>query len=75
MFAALYWLCRLLLAALVDVRRPDAALRMELLILRHQLPVLERQVRKPRWQRADRMLLTSLSRQLPRRSWAMKKST
>ena len=33
MFAALYLLCRLLLAALVDLRRPDAALRMELLIL------------------------------------------
>ena len=70
MFAALYVLCRLLLAALVDLRRPDATLRMELLILRHQLHVLERQVAKPHWRRADRLLLTSLSRRVPRSAWS-----
>ena len=70
MFAALYLLCRLLLAALVDLRRPDATLRMELLILRHQLHVLERQVAKPQWRRADRLLLTSLSRRVPRSAWS-----
>ena len=69
-FAALYVLCRLLLAALVDLRRPDATLRMELLILRHQLHMLERQVAKPQWRRADRLLLTSLSRRVPRSAWS-----
>ena len=39
---------RLLLDALVDRRRSDATLRLELLVLRHQLRVLERQVKRPR---------------------------
>ena len=34
------------------------------------LRIFERQVRRPRWQPADRLLLTGLSRALPRSAWS-----
>ena len=68
--AALYSCFRLMLRALVDGRRAQATLRLELLVLRHQLRVLERQAGKPRWRRADRLLLAGLSRRLPRWAWS-----
>lgn len=46
--------------------RSHARLRSEALALRHQLPVLERQSRTPRWQPADRRLLAALNRFLSR---------
>ena len=65
----LYSVFRLLLDALIDRRRSDASLRLELLVLRHQLRVLERQVKRPRWRSADRLTLAGLSRRLPRPTW------
>ena len=67
--ALLYSVFRLLLDALVDRRRSDASLRLELLVLRHQVRVLERQVKRPGWRSADRLTLAGLSRRLPRPSW------
>ena len=43
LLALLYSVFRLLLDALVDREHSDACLRLELLVLRHQLRVLERQ--------------------------------
>ena len=61
-FALLYPLVRLLLDALLTRRQSELRLRAEVLALRHQPRVLERQVRRPRCQPAGRLLLTALSR-------------
>jgi hypothetical protein len=69
LLAFLYSAFRLLLDDLIDRRHPEAELRLELLVLRHQLSVLRRQVKRPRWRPADRLLLAGLSRRLPRPTW------
>jgi hypothetical protein len=46
---------------------PDA---VEIAVLRHQLAVLRRQVPRPRYTPADRMLLAALAKLLPRQRWA-----
>ena len=69
-FALLYSLVCFLLDALLTRRQSELRLRAEVLALRQQLRVLERQVRRPRWQPADRLLLTALSRALPRPAWS-----
>jgi putative transposase len=43
---------------------------LEILVLRHQLHVLQRQVTPPRLRPIDRLLLTALSRALPRPAWS-----
>ena len=62
-------LLRLLIEILIVRGRGDAQLRGEALALRHQLGVLERQVRRPRWQPSDRLLLAAISQALPRPAW------
>jgi putative transposase len=64
-----YAVVRLLLEVLIVSGRPNATLRAEVLALRHQLRVLERQVGRPRWQPTDRLLLAAISRALPRPAW------
>ena len=49
--------------------RGDAAKDVEILVLRHQLAVLRRQIERPALEPADRVLLAALSRFLPRRRW------
>jgi putative transposase len=48
----------------------DAAKELEILVLRHQLTVLRRQVPRPRLEPADRALLAAVSRALPRSRWS-----
>src|SRR5690348_3661840 len=48
---------------------PDAD-AVEIAVLRHQLTVLRRQVPRPRYTPADRMVLAALAKLLPRERWA-----
>jgi putative transposase len=64
-----YLICRVLLRLLVSGVRPVDAKDVEILVLRHQLDVLHRQKGKPRLGPQDRLILTSLSRLLPRQRW------
>jgi putative transposase len=54
---------------LVLLARGDAAKDLEILVLRHQLTVLRRQVSRPRLEPSDRALLAAISRALPRGRW------
>jgi len=47
---------------------PDAK-DVEIAVLRHQLAVLHRQIVRPRYTPADRMILASLAKLLPRERW------
>jgi len=62
-------LCRSI-QLLVLLARSDTAKDLEILVLRHQLAVLRRQVARPRLKPADRTLLAALSRALPRCRWS-----
>src|SRR5438445_7914848 len=66
----LFSLLYLLLRRLVGTRqRPKEERDIELLVLRHQVKVLRRQVKRPRLRRSDRLLLAAASRRLPRPVW------
>jgi hypothetical protein len=65
-----YWVLRRLLELVVLGLRSDRSKELEILVLRHQLHVLQRQVARPRLRTADRVLLAALSRSLPRPAWS-----
>jgi hypothetical protein len=64
-----YWALRRLLELLVLRMRSEREKEIEILVLRHQLQVLERQVARPQLRPADRALLAAFSRVLPRAAW------
>ena len=61
-------LCRLLELVLLVGRR-ERSKELEILVLRHELSILRRQVRQPRFEPHDRLLLAALSRLIPRHAW------
>jgi len=62
-------LCRSI-QLLALLARGDATKDLEILVLRHQLIVLRRQVPRPKLEPADRALLAAVSRLLPRSRWS-----
>src|SRR6266516_1557103 len=64
-----HWSLRRVLELLVLRRRSEREKEIEILLLRHQLHVLERQVTRPRLMPVDRALLAAFSQVLPRRAW------
>jgi transposase InsO family protein len=67
--SCVYWLFRHLLGLAVLRCRSDAANEVEILVLRHELAVLRRQVSRPSCRPADRVFLAALVRMLPRERW------
>ena len=67
LFSLLYFLVRRLLGA--GSRLQDEK-DIELLVLRHQVKVLQRQVKRPRLHRLDRVLLAAASRAMLRSQWS-----
>ena len=67
----LYWSLRRFLELLVLRRRPECEKEVEIVLLRHQLRVLERQVARPQLTQADRALLAAFGRMLPRKVWKL----
>jgi putative transposase len=61
-----YWVLRRLLELSVLRLRSERSKELEILVLRHQLHVLQHQVARPRLRTADRMLFAALGRSLPR---------
>jgi hypothetical protein len=66
-----YLLLRQVLQMLSQLARDDGAKDVELLVLRHQVAVLRRQVHRPDLEPADRVVLAVLSRLLPRPRWSV----
>src|SRR2546430_7425292 len=55
---------------LTQLARDSGAKDIELLVLRHQVSVLRRQVHRPELLPEDRVVLAALSRLLPRARWS-----
>ena len=64
-FSFLYWSLRRLLELVVLRFRSEREKEIEILLLRHQLRVLERQVTRAQLTQADRALLAAFSRCCP----------
>jgi transposase InsO family protein len=70
---ALTFLYRLVrrVAEAIRIHRMDAVTKdAEILVLRHQLAVLQRQVARPRFTWSDRAIIATLARLVPRERWA-----
>jgi len=70
MASMLYSLIRVVLDAIATSHHNEAELKAEVLALRQQVQVLERQIKRVRWEPADRMILAALRGRLPRSTWA-----
>jgi hypothetical protein len=70
MLCSLFYFLLRTLVGLVAPRRTREHDRIELMVLRHELSILRRQVSRPELTRRDRMFLTAVARLLERKRWA-----
>ncbi len=66
----LYHAARSVFVLLTLFCRSERSKELEILVLRHELAILRRQSRRPRFEPADRALLAAVSRALPRAAWS-----
>ena len=66
----LYSLVRFWLDVIATSQGDQAKLQAEVLALRRQVQVLERQIKRVRWSRGDRMILAALRERIPPSAWA-----
>ena len=66
----LYAIVRVLVDMVAVSTMDKAELEAEVLALRRQVQVLERQIKRVQWSPGDRMVLAALSRLLPKVSWS-----
>jgi len=65
-----YSLIRVLLDVFATNHSDRATLQAEVLALRRQVQVLERQIKRVRWTAGDRMVMAALREHLPQSAWA-----
>jgi len=66
----IYSLVRVLLDLMATSQGDQAELQAEVLVLRRQVQVLERQIKRVRWSPGDRMALAALRERIPPSAWA-----
>jgi len=66
----IYTLLRVLLDVLATSQGDHATLQAEVLALRRQVQVLERQIKRVQWSQGDRMVMAALRERIPRSGWA-----
>ena len=67
--ALLYLLLRRILGLVHSDQRSAAEAELENAVLRHQVAILHRQVKRPVYRTSDRAFLAAASRLLPREAW------
>ncbi len=70
LFALVYLLLRRVLQLIGGSSNELMNTEVEVLVLRHQLMVLKRQVGRPRLRRRDRLFMAAISKALPRSRWS-----
>ena len=70
LLSVLYTAVQRVLQLLVLLFRSTSSKELEIIVLRHELAVLRRHVRRPVFRAADRVFLSAASRLLPRVNWS-----